>query len=322
MRSVERLDYTGYSAEVLVCSLKDQTVKVEADVPEWIDSNAAFYITYSHLDYLGLLWEEIRKELVNKTSEGWKVGDFEFREPDLKKVTYSKGTFTYADQLKKGQCTVFSFKGVFKALPEGIYLRNGKRIPLPKASLTGQSDWLFFAQIPEGYKGWNASLMIPERLGRDSEFEKAYRNHLKSLFELVDKRLITEEELGHIEIPEEPVPPEDYCAEFTANGSKASSTRLLGSSGLYSDGNYYLFEYSGKNAETIFVSFTSTGCRPAVWFTFVGTLGGSGESIKENGHMRSIFGVFSNFSVHNGDGDGPLFVDSSGHVILDLVVEP
>ncbi|MDV3103497.1 hypothetical protein [Thermococcus waiotapuensis] len=44
-----------------MCSLKDQTVKVEADVPEWIDSNAAFYITYSHLDYLGLLWEEIKR---------------------------------------------------------------------------------------------------------------------------------------------------------------------------------------------------------------------------------------------------------------------
>ncbi|WP_010477764.1 hypothetical protein [Thermococcus zilligii] len=164
--------------------------------------------------------------------------------------------------------------------------------------------------------------MIPERLGRDSEFEKAYRNHLKSLFELVDKRLITEGELGRIEIPEEPVPPEDYCAELVANGSRVSSTRPLGSSGLYSDGNYYLFEYSGKNGGTISVGFTSSGCRPAVWFTFVGALDGSGDSIKENGHIRSIFGVFSNFSVHNGDGDGPLFVDSSGHVILDLVVEP
>ncbi|WP_010477763.1 hypothetical protein [Thermococcus zilligii] len=129
---VERLDYTGYSAEVLVCSLKDQTVKVEADVPEWIDSNAAFYITYSRLDYLGLLGEEIRKELVNRTSEGWKIGNFEFMEPDLKKVTYSKGTFTYAERLKKGSARCFLSKessrrclGVFTyATGRGFHFRK------------------------------------------------------------------------------------------------------------------------------------------------------------------------------------------------------
>ena len=322
VRSVERLDDTGYSTEVLVCSLKDQRVKVEADVPEWIDSNVAFYITYSHLDYLGLLWDEIREELVNETSKDWNIGSFELVKPDPKKVTYSEGRFTYSDHLKKGQCTVFSFKGVFKELPNVVYLRDGKELPLPEASLTKQSGWLFFARVPEGYDGWNASVMIPRRLGRSKEFEKAYMEYFRGLLGQVGKRVVTEEELDHIKIADEPVPPDEYCAELRANGSEVSSTRLMGSSGLYSDGNYYSFEYSGKDGEMISVSFTSNGCNPAVWFTFAGNLMGTGTTVREGEHARSIFGVFSNFSVYNGDGDGPLMLDSEGFLVLDSIVEP
>ncbi|WP_456365470.1 hypothetical protein [Thermococcus sp.] len=322
MRSVERLDDTGYSTELLVCSLKDQDVKVEAVVPKWIDSSVAFYIAYSHLDYLGLLWGEIREELANETSKDWNIGSFELVKPDPKKITYSKGRFTYSDHLKKGQCTVFSFKGVFKELPNVVYLRDGKELPLPEASLTKRSDWLFFARVPEGYEGWNASVMIPKRLGRSKEFEKAYMEYFRELLGQVGKRVVTEEELGHIKIPDEPIPPGEYCAELRANGSEVSSTRLMGSSGLYSDGNYYSFEYSGKDGEMISVSFTSNGCNPAIWFTFAGNLMGTGTTVLEGEHARSIFGVFSNFSVYNENGDGPLFVDSSGYVVLDFIVEP
>ncbi|WP_157065443.1 hypothetical protein [Thermococcus celericrescens] len=322
VRSVERLDDTGYSTEVLVCSLKDQDVKVEADIPGWIDLKTAFYIDYSKMDYLGLLWESIREELANETSEGWNIESFEFREPDLGKVTYSKGKFTYSDHLRGGQCTVFSFKGVFKEPPNVVYLRDGKRLSLPKASLTKHSNWLFVVEVPEGYESWNTSVMIPKRLGRSKEFEKAYRDHLEGLFELVDKKLVTEEELAHLKVPVEPIPPDEYCATLAANGSEVSSTRVLGNTGLYSDGNYYSFDYSGKGEKSISVSFTSSGCKPAVWFTFVGTLDGLGETVKANGHMKSIFGVFSNFSVYNGNGDGPLFVDSLGYVVLDFIVEP
>ncbi|AIU70554.1 hypothetical protein TEU_09545 [Thermococcus eurythermalis] len=326
--SAERLDSTGYSVEVLACSLKDQRVIFSAEVPRWIDSNVAFYILYPGADYLGLRWDGIRERVLNVSRDlGLSVGKVEFVKPALDKVGHSKGKFTYSAKLKAGQCTVLSFKGVFREMPKKVYLRNGKVLELPSASLSGNEEWLLTLTVPDGFNAWNAPIMVPKRLGRSEEFLRRCTEYRENLISLVGKRVTTAEELAQMDVPEEPRPPEDYCAELGANGSEVYSARLIGNSCLYSDGGYYGFDYSGKGGRVISVSFNSTGCKPAVWVAFTGRLnmfsrGVAAEDVWEGKHVRSLFGVFGNISVHNDDGDGPLMPDFEGFLVLDLVVQP
>jgi len=320
--SAERLDNTGYSVEVLACSLRDQEVTFSAEVPEWIDSKVAFYILYPNADYLGLRWEGIREQVLNVSRDlGLHLGKVEFLKPALGRVRHSAGRFTYSAKLKAGQCTVLSFKGAFKEMPKKVYLRNGKVLELPSASLSGGEEWLLTLTVPDGFNAWNASIMVPKRLGRSEEFLRRCTEYRENLISLVGKRVTTMEELAQMDVPEEPQPPEDYCAELRANGSDVYSTRLLGNSCLYSDGSYYGFDYSGEGSQVISARFASTGCKPAIWVTFTGKLNVPLKQVNENGHGRSVFGVFGNISVYNGDGNGPLMPDVEGFFVLDLVVQ-
>ncbi|BAD84616.1 hypothetical protein TK0427 [Thermococcus kodakarensis KOD1] len=321
--SVERLDNTGYSAEFLVCSLAEQRLHIELEVPDWIDSNVSFYIIYPELDYFNLQWRGIKENILNSTEGLYNVQDLKLVAPNPKAVHSSSRKFTYEPELAAGQCTGLSVKGVFKRSPRVIYLRNGTPMEF-ESKMTKISDeqWVFTLKVPEGFRAWNASVLVPEKLGRDNEFLKACQEYRESLFSFVKKRVLTLEELSGLKIPAEPIPPEKYCSELKANGERISSTRLLGGSCLYGNGNYYIRDYQGGTSRTIETNFNSTGCKPAVWVVFNGLLEGSSDRVEVNDHSRAVFGVFGNMSVYNGEGEGPLAVDSAGYITLDITTEP
>ena len=263
-KSFEVLDNSGYTMNILLCSLADENVSVSITPEGWIDNRTAAYVLLPPGSYPPGFLKDIPRE----------VGKFRIVKATILNFSYENGMIKYRGYLKKGKCTVLSIRAVFRepGLPQRIEVSglSTNELTLPDAVLRGEnSSYALKISVPWDYGNWSLSILVPKRLGRNETYQMELEDYLSSMLSRLQKGI---QPLSALKKPDSngPEPPNSYCAELSAPGDLIYTQRSLDFSGLYSDGIYYESDFSGNSSREVTMSLSARGCNPAVWLIFRG----------------------------------------------------